>query len=96
MVVATMLDEARHADDGEPLFLVKGGVEMELRVDLNARVTKDFDIAFRESMEVVTDHLDPALRGGHGDFTATRSELEPVRTPGPSVATSSRRTAASP
>ena len=33
MVVAAMLDEARHADDGEPLFLVKGGVAMELRVD---------------------------------------------------------------
>jgi hypothetical protein len=25
MIVAAMLDQARHADDGEPLFLVKGG-----------------------------------------------------------------------
>lgn len=82
MVVAAMLDEARHADDGEPLFLVKGGVAMELRVDIGARATKDFDTAFRESMEVVTDHLDPALRGGHGDFTATRTELEPVKDTG--------------
>lgn len=82
MVVAAMLDEARHADDGEPLFLVKGGVAMELRVDTGARATKDFDTAFRESMDVVADHLDPALRAGHGDFTATRTELEPVKDTG--------------
>lgn len=82
MVVAAMLDEARHAEDGEPLFLVKGGVAMELRIDTGARATKDFDTAFRESMDVVTDHLDPALRAGHGDFTATRTEIEPVKDTG--------------
>ncbi len=82
MVVAAMLDDARDAEDGEPLFLVKGGVAMELRVDTGARATKDFDTAFRESMEAVTNHLDPALRGGHGDFTATRTELEPVKDTG--------------
>lgn len=82
MVVAGMLDGARHGDDGEPLFLVKGGVAMELRFDIGARATKDFDTAFRESMEVVTDHLDPALRAGHGDFTATRTEFEPVKDTG--------------
>lgn len=82
MVVAAMLDQARHAEDGEPLFLVKGGVAMELRVDAGARATKDLDTAFRESMEVVADHLDPALRVGHGDFTATRTEIEPVRDTG--------------
>jgi Nucleotidyl transferase AbiEii toxin, Type IV TA system len=82
MIVAAMLDQARHADDGEPLFLVKGGVAMELRVDSGARATKDLDTAFRESMEAVADHLDPALRAGHGDFTATRTELEPVRDTG--------------
>lgn len=82
MVVAAMLDEARHADDGEPLFLIKGGVAMELRVDTGARATKDLDTAFRASMEAVADHLDPALRAGHGDFTATRTELEPVKDTG--------------
>lgn len=82
MIVAAMLDQARHADDGEPLFLVKGGVAMELRVDSGARATKDLDTAFRESMDAVSDHLDPALRAGHGDFTATRTELEPVRDTG--------------
>ncbi len=82
MVVAAMLDEARHADDGEPLFLVKGGVAMELRVDAGARATKDLDTAFRASMEAVADHLDPALQTGHDDFTATRTELEPVKDTG--------------
>jgi hypothetical protein len=81
MIVAAMLDQARHSD-GEPLFLVKGGVAMELRVDSDARATKDLDTAFRESMEAVADHLDPALRTGHGDFTATRTEIEPVRDTG--------------
>ena len=82
MVVAAMLDQARHAEDGEPLFLVKGGVAMELRIDSGARATKDFDTAFRVSMDAVADHLDPALRTGHGDFTATRTELKPVRNTG--------------
>lgn len=36
---------------------------MELRVDTGARATKD---------------LDPVLRAGLGDFTATRTELEAV------------------
>ncbi len=61
---------------------MKGGVAMELRVDSGAQATKDLDTAFRESMEAVADHLDPALRAGHGDFTATRTELEPVRDTG--------------
>ena len=47
MIVAGMLDAARHADDGEPLFLVKGGVAMELRMNTGARAPKDLDTAFR-------------------------------------------------
>lgn len=82
MVVASMLDTARHAKDGEPLFLVKGGVAMELRLDTGARTTKDLDTAFRDDMAAVADHLDAALRAGHGDFTATRTELQPVRDTG--------------
>lgn len=82
MIVAAILDQARHAEDGEPLFLVKGGVAMELRLDTGARATKDLDTAFRASMEAVALYLDPALRSGHGDFTATRTELEPVKETG--------------
>jgi len=82
MIVAGMLDVARHAADGEPLFLVKGGVAMELRMDTGARATKDLDTAFRESMDAITDYLDPALRAGYGEFTATRTELEAVKDTG--------------
>lgn len=82
MIVAGMLDAARHADDGEPLFLVKGGVAMELRMDTGARATKDLDTAFRESMDAITTYLDPALRPGYGEFTATRTELTAVKDTG--------------
>jgi len=82
MIVAGMLDAARHADDGEPLFLVKGGVAMELRMNAGARATKDLDTAFRASMDAITAHLDPALRAGYREFTATRTELEAVKDTG--------------
>lgn len=82
MIVAAMLGEARDGDAGAALFLVKGGVAMELRIGAGARATNDIDTAFRESMEAVADHLDPVLRTGYGDFTATRTELEPVKDTG--------------
>jgi hypothetical protein len=82
MVVAAMLDRARDADDGMPLFLIKGGVAMELRFGSGARATKDFDTAVRAAVADVSDHLDPALRAGFGDFAATRTEIEQVRDTG--------------
>ena len=81
MVLAAMLDAVRDEDDG-PLFLLKGGVAMELRLDLGARATKDFDAAFRAEATEILDRLDQALRAGHGDFTARRTEAEPVRETG--------------
>lgn len=82
MIVAAMLDEARDADDGQPLFLVKGGVAMELRTPGSARATRDFDTAMRAETADLASHLDPALRSGFGDFTATRTQIEPVRNTG--------------
>jgi len=43
-----------------------------------ARATKDYDTAFRAAMDDLVTRLDPALREGHGDFTAQRTALEPV------------------
>lgn len=77
MVLAAMLDQIRDEDD-QPLFLLKGGVALELRLGLQARATKDYDAAFRAEMADLLDHLDEVLRIGHGDFTAERTELEPV------------------
>lgn len=78
MVLAAMLDAVRDEDD-QPLFLLKGGVAMELRLDLAARATKDFDAAFRAEAAEILERLDQALRAGYGDFTARRTEAEPVR-----------------
>lgn len=82
MIVAAMLDQARHSDDDGPLFLVKGGVAMELRVGGSARATRDLDAALRAAITELAEHLDPALRTGFGDFAATRTELEPIRDTG--------------
>ena len=82
MILAAMLDTARDIDDGRPLFLVKGGVAMELRARGSARATRDFDTALRAELANLAAHLDPALRSGFGDFTATRTQIEPVRDTG--------------
>jgi hypothetical protein len=78
MVLAAMLDRA-HDTAGQPLFLVKGGVAMELRFGTGARATKDLDLAYRAAGEDMLERLDDALAGGHGDFTAQRTPAEPVR-----------------
>jgi hypothetical protein len=46
MLVQLMLERARTAE-GDPEFIVKGGVSMELRLGLEARATKDFDTIFK-------------------------------------------------
>jgi hypothetical protein len=78
MVLASMLTTVRDAT-GAPLFLVKGGVAMELRFDVAARATKDLDLAYRPAGGRMLDRLDEALARGHGDFTARRTEAERVR-----------------
>ncbi|MBF6619597.1 MAG: nucleotidyl transferase AbiEii/AbiGii toxin family protein [Patulibacter sp.] len=77
MVIATVLDRVRNERD-EPLFLLKGGAAMELRLGLQARATKDFDVSFRERMDELLVHLDTALRQPYGDFAVTRSEVTPI------------------
>jgi hypothetical protein len=77
MVIAAMLDTVR-GTDGEPLFLIKGGVAMELRLDLRARATQDLDAAFRAAADEMIERLDDALRAGHADFTASRTAGEEI------------------
>jgi len=81
MVLAAMLDRARDPA-GQPLFLVKGGVAMELRFVAGARATKDLDLAYRADPRRMLDRLDDALAAGHGDFTAHRSPAEAIRDTG--------------
>lgn len=73
MVLAAALDRVRDEHD-EPLFVVKGGVAMELRLRLTARATKDFDAFFRASAEEMLTRLDTALAEPHAGFRFTRNE----------------------
>lgn len=81
MVVLAVLDRVRDEED-DPLFLLKGGVAMELRLGLEARATKDVDAIFRESMESMLERLDDELRKGWGEFTFERTEPEEIKATG--------------
>lgn len=82
MVVAAMLDNVRHPNDGRPVFLIKGGVAMELHLNLGARATADLDTAFRADAAKIETYLDNGLRTGFQGFTATRSAAKLVRDTG--------------
>jgi hypothetical protein len=81
MVVAAALDTVRD-EDGDPVFLLKGGVAMELRLGLGARATRDYDAAYRDRSRSVLERLDEALARPHGDFRISRLEPEEIRDTG--------------
>jgi hypothetical protein len=81
MIVSAILDQVRD-EGGDPVFLLKGGVAMELRLGLSARATKDYDAAFRERSGNLVERLDDALAAGFGDFGGTRTEIEDIRETG--------------
>jgi hypothetical protein len=62
----------------DPLFLLKGGTAMELRLRLQARTTQDLDAVFRDSAGSMLARLDEALRAGCGGFTFERSAPRPI------------------
>ena len=77
MVVAAVL--ARFVDEeGFPLFLLKGGVAMEIRLGLQSRTSKDYDTAFRQAIERVTEVLAEAETHVHGDFRLTAGKAVPI------------------
>jgi hypothetical protein len=88
MVIATILDGVRDEDD-DPVFVLKGGAAMELRLGLNARATKDYDVTFRDRTADMLARLDEALQRPHADFAITRTE--PVQV-GETWAKATRRT----
>ena len=61
MIMAGVLDRATNADS--PLFIVKGGVALELRLRDRARATKDIDIVLRDTTADLVDSLEEALTG---------------------------------
>jgi Nucleotidyl transferase AbiEii toxin, Type IV TA system len=78
MVVLAVLDRVR-GEDGEPLFILKGGAAMELRLRLQARTTQDIDTIFRRSIETMLERLDEALQAGWGEFTFERTPPESIK-----------------
>ena len=63
MVVSAVL--ARLIDDGgHPLFVLKGGVAMELRFGIRARASKDYDAVYRAELATLEGALEQARSGG--------------------------------
>lgn len=77
MLVALALDRARDRS-GQCMFAIKGGVSMELRLQLDARATQDLDAVFLGSFDVWLDALDDALAQPVADFDLSRNEPEPI------------------
>jgi hypothetical protein len=62
------------SDPAAPLFLLKGGVAIELRVRMGARATKDVDVVFRGGPDELVDALDEAFTQPYCDFAFLRGE----------------------
>lgn len=77
MLVALPLERSRDGE-GNPLFAVKGGVSMELRLDLRARATKDLDAVFCGAFEDWLEALDEALAEDTDGFSFSREEAERI------------------
>lgn len=56
----------------QPLFLLKGGVAIELRVRTGARATKDVDVVFGGAPGELLDALDAAFAEHYCDFAFQR------------------------
>ena len=90
MLVALPLDRSLD-EEGDPLFLVTGGVSMELRLKMRARTTKDPDMVYRGTFEHWLDSLDEALVEEIDDFCCARDESVQIRGTGASWAHPRRR-----
>jgi hypothetical protein len=79
MLVALVLDRSLDAK-GDPLFVLKGGVSMELRLGLRARTTRDYDTVYRGTFEEWLSVLDDALEAAEIEgFEFSRGEPEEIR-----------------
>ncbi|HEY1688790.1 MAG TPA: nucleotidyl transferase AbiEii/AbiGii toxin family protein [Solirubrobacteraceae bacterium] len=77
-LAATLMRHARDEHD-EPVFLIKGGVAVELLLGLRARATKDLDASARLTDEDIGPRLRAALAHGWEGFTFRLTGLEQVR-----------------
>ena len=76
-IVVAALQRAVH-DDGRPVFLLKGGAYLEIRLGLATRATKDVDTLFRGDFDKFIDSLDEALREPWGALEFQCTEIEVI------------------
>ena len=77
MVMIRALDRVQ-ADPDQALFLVKGGVAMELRLRQGARATKDLDMVFLGDPSELLIALDDALTKPYSLFSFERGPAEEI------------------
>ncbi len=66
------------SEEGEPTFLIKGGVALELRLGVRARATRDFDALFRGERAEILQALENAFAEPYGGFSLRVSGEPPV------------------
>lgn len=76
MIMAGALE--RTARPGDPRFIVKGGVALELRLRDRARATKDIDIVLRDTAADLAEALEQALIGEAYQGFSFRRKGEPL------------------
>jgi hypothetical protein len=64
--------ERANAELSQPLYMIKGGVALELRLRERARATKDMDISVRVDREHLIDHFTGAIAERYEGFTFRR------------------------
>jgi len=79
MVMIGALDRVQ-ADPDQPLFLVKGGVAMELRLRHGARATRDLDMVFLGDPDQLLVALDTAFAEPYSLFSFERGPAESIGT----------------
>ena len=81
MALIGAVDRVRSGDG--PVFLVKGGVSIELRLGLRARATKDVDLVFRGDADEMLDALEEAFEQPYAGFAIRRKgAVEDIRDTG--------------
>jgi len=64
--------------DGRPLFLVKGGVFVEMQLGIGARATQDIDTLFRGTVDEFMVALQQVMSVPWGPFTLETSDVEVI------------------
>jgi hypothetical protein len=76
MVMAGMLERAAAA--GQPRFIVKGGIALELRLRDRARATKDIDVVLQDAEAELARTLEGAITGETYQDFSFRRKGEPL------------------